>query len=221
MVHKTRYIQNVRKVDSNPPGGGPSKDLTPSSQGYNQLRSLRPIYMGLNVLLFTGLAVLFILDNTVYSPQYSSQPTLNNDIEKVSFSFLFLSLFSFALSLSYFFLIFKKAIWYYTAFLSLSTALAFLIYGLVLIHSLMQGSSWKFMPEPKKKALLKVALTSTLCTLAFGVRATMDILEVSVAAFQTSWWLNGLLWITLEYIPLLLILYILTGMPIFYFYFNF
>ena len=35
----------------------------------------------------------------------------------------------------------------------------------------------------------------------------------SVVSFQSSWWLNSLLWITLEYIPLLLILYILTGKP--------
>src|SRR5690606_5892309 len=100
----------------------------------------------------------------------------------------------------------------YTAFLALTTALAFLLYGVILVHHLTQGSSWKFMPRAKKRALLKVALISTLCTVAFSFRSIMDVLEVSLGTgFQSNWWTNGLLWLMLEYIPLLLILYILTG----------
>jgi len=45
--------------------------------------SMRVIYLCLNIFLFALLTVLYILDNTLYPPEYTTQPELVNTVEEV------------------------------------------------------------------------------------------------------------------------------------------
>lgn len=48
-----------------------------------QLRSLKPIYLAINAALFGTVALLLILDNTIYPTEYATAPIVSTPIEKV------------------------------------------------------------------------------------------------------------------------------------------
>src|SRR5690606_21190768 len=59
-----------------------AKQNHPSSSPY-ALKSLRPIYLAINLSIWSVIITLYILDSTIYPPQYSDVPVLNNTIEKI------------------------------------------------------------------------------------------------------------------------------------------
>jgi len=145
------------------------------------ISKLRPIYFTVVIVMYLTVIIILILDWLIYRPiSVKVIPDPSTPLEKGLFVF--------------------------DAGLYLATALGFCIYGGSFYMKFVRGGP--LLTKMRETVLPKVKILTILCTLCFMARALLTI--ISMFARLDEWiWLDLVYYVSMEFIPLILMLVIL------------
>ncbi|KAL6045200.1 hypothetical protein QOT17_022919 [Balamuthia mandrillaris] len=143
-----------------------------------EILRLRPLFWVLAVMMYGLYFLLYILDFALYPRSYTGEAEIRNTVEQV--------------------------IQVYTAVIYLSTASAFVVYGVRI------SSRLRMIGNKRGKVLvLRIALLTALVAVCFFVRTAFVLLNIWDVNISWYWWVDAVYYSCLEWLAMLLMLAIL------------
>ena len=150
-----------------------------------RIRSLRPVFLTIIFLIYVAIAVLYILDFTLFESQSQTVSVTNNLAEMSIVAF--------------------------DALLYFASAMGFFIYGTVFMAELRKTGAKMFSVQSRRQRIvLEVQIITIVMTLCFLVRAGLTIWQVFTSVALSAVWFADLLYFSLlELMPMGLLIVIL------------
>jgi len=145
------------------------------------IEKLQPIFAIATGLMYSVVAILYLLDFILYPPHYLNVSESSNPVESAIYLF---------------------GVAMYTV-----TSIGFILYG---IRIYFKFSSVPIYTNTRKQVLRKIQVISMLVSFCFITRSGLIILGILVN-MSGFWWFDGVYYFFLELVPLVLMLQLLHG----------
>jgi hypothetical protein len=154
-------------------------DLGPEHERRKQL-----LYFGIQAVLYTGVAITFIVDVATQKPTHYGQVQVDSSLE--------------------------KSVMVIDAVLYILTALGYLVYGIGFYYKFTRVNR-ALLVKMRRTILPKVKYLTALCSLCFFVRGGLTLSNAVSNWPNQFWWFDLFYYGLLEILPVILMLFILRA----------